>query len=731
MFAFAVALPAAAEGPNITVVSPSVVSTTEPTQTFHITADKPLASAIVEFSVINGNFEDGDLNNWTTGGDSPWVVSTNTLPWVNAAKQGAYFAHSPLAGELSGEGKTSWLERTLDVHQTSSLMFWAKAYLRYGNDVVLTMDGVELDRFSTVNIASWTQKIYSIPPGSHVMRFTYTRTVDQDASYEAFLLDQFRWVSIGVSSALTVTNGATTGEASTPYAWPYGVMDYRFRVTDLDGNVSYSPITKLAIYSAPIITVLGNNPDTTSIDTVGSYVDAGATAYDVVDGDITASIIVSKDGFSTLGGSRNNFSVTNSAGLTATAVRNVNVVDMTAPVITLIGDATTSTEKFVGIFVDPGATVHDNCTGPQVMPISTTSSFDINAEGEYNYVYLAKDEAGNTGYATRVINVIDTLPPRIYGVANGASYNAPVTLQYDEGAGLLNGESFASGTKVDISGSYTLVVTDTHGLTSSVAFTVVIPAPVVYSSGGGGGGGGGASYSTPVTETTTTVYSIPPEPVVLPQPKPQVLGVKYGATSQIATAKIVLKANGTLIRDSQMRVYIIVNRQKKIISSLTELKKYANKKIYNIVDAEAAMYPDWRPYAVNVLLQSVDGKIYLTQKDGTKWYVATLAEFATYKKLKLYKKVTAANLAYYPNATEKYVAPVVAAVAKTAVSTAKKYAANVLLQSSTGKIYLTLSNGSKYHITSLEELKKYGKLKMYKNISDAILNQYADSATAK
>lgn len=45
--------------------------------------------------------------------------------------------------------------------------------------------------------------------------------------------------------------------------------------------------------TAPAITMLGKNPDTLIVKTVSSYNDAGATANDNEDGDVTANIVVS------------------------------------------------------------------------------------------------------------------------------------------------------------------------------------------------------------------------------------------------------------------------------------------------------------------------------------------------------------------------------------------------------------------------------------------------------
>jgi hypothetical protein len=79
----------------------------------------------------------------------------------------------------------------------------------------------------------------------------------------------------------------------------------------------------------PVIVILGSNP---AIITVGSYVDAGATASDNLDGNITVSIVATSSVNSSAIGSYNvTYDVTDSSGNSAQAVRIVNIVAAPAP----------------------------------------------------------------------------------------------------------------------------------------------------------------------------------------------------------------------------------------------------------------------------------------------------------------------------------------------------------------------------------------------------------------
>jgi len=84
----------------------------------------------------------------------------------------------------------------------------------------------------------------------------------------------------------------------------------------------------------PVITILGNNPHTH--EGGNPYSDAGATAQDNVDGDLTGSIITTNNVNENVVGTYTvDYQVTDSSSNTATASRTVNVVDTTPPQTTI------------------------------------------------------------------------------------------------------------------------------------------------------------------------------------------------------------------------------------------------------------------------------------------------------------------------------------------------------------------------------------------------------------
>ncbi len=152
----------------------------------------------------------------------------------------------------------------------------------------------------------------------------------------------------------------------------------------------------------PVITILGDNPATVELGS--SYTDAGATS----DGGETVSSSGSVD-TNTVGTYTITYSATDAAGNTSTATRTVNVVDTTAPVVTLTGVATVTVE-LGDDYSELGATATD---ASGTVTVVTTGIVDTDTVGSYTVTYTSTDASGNAGTATRTVNVVDTTAPVI------------------------------------------------------------------------------------------------------------------------------------------------------------------------------------------------------------------------------------------------------------------------------------------------------------------------------
>ena len=154
----------------------------------------------------------------------------------------------------------------------------------------------------------------------------------------------------------------------------------------------------------PVITVNGANP--ASVELGSAYSDAGATAVSSRGASVTVSTSGTVD-TSTVGSYTVTYSATDANGNTTTATRTVNVVDTTAPVVTVTGDDPVTTELGAD-YDDAGATATDASGTVEVV---TSGTVDTDTVGEYTLTYTSTDASGNAGTATRTVNVTDTVSP--------------------------------------------------------------------------------------------------------------------------------------------------------------------------------------------------------------------------------------------------------------------------------------------------------------------------------
>lgn len=133
--------------------------------------------------------------------------------------------------------------------------------------------------------------------------------------------------------------------------------------------VSWNVIKEVNSNHAPVITLVGNNPETIIVG--NSYTDAGATALDIEDGDITSKIVASSTVNTNIVGSYTViYDVVDSSGLSATRVtRVVNVV----PSVCLAPQITSALVATTTISLPFTFNLTSSSTHPALFDVSTTS----------------------------------------------------------------------------------------------------------------------------------------------------------------------------------------------------------------------------------------------------------------------------------------------------------------------------------------------------------------------
>ena len=203
----------------------------------------------------------------------------------------------------------------------------------------------------------------------------------------------------------TSDGGETVSSSGSVDTDTVGTYTITYSASDAAGNTSTATRTVNVVdTTAPVITITGDNPVTVELGE--TYSDAGATATDLDTVSVSVSGTVD---VGVVGSYTKTYTATDASGNTATATRTVNVVDTTAPVVTVTGD-NPATVELGETYTDAGATATDFS---QTQTLVTTGSVDTDTVGTYTITYTATDASGNTATATRTVNVVDTTAPVI------------------------------------------------------------------------------------------------------------------------------------------------------------------------------------------------------------------------------------------------------------------------------------------------------------------------------
>ncbi len=288
------------------------------------------------------------------------------------------------------------------------------------------------------------------------------------------------------STSYTMTPSGSTYTASVPTTgMTLGLVSYTITATDDSDAANEATATgdfTIEDTTAPVITVLGSNPTTVEAGT--TYTDAGATALDNYDGDITSSISTTNPvNTAVLGTYTVTYTVSDSSGNSDTETRTVTVVDTIAPVLTVLGSNPTTVEAGT-TYTDAGATATDSFEGDLTSSISTTNPVNTAVLGTYTVTYTVSDSSGNSDTATRTVTVVDTIDPVITVLGSNPTTVEAGTTYTDAGAtatdsfegDLTSSISTTNPVNTAVLGTYTVTytVSDSSGNSDTETRTVTV-----------------------------------------------------------------------------------------------------------------------------------------------------------------------------------------------------------------------------------------------------------------
>jgi len=257
------------------------------------------------------------------------------------------------------------------------------------------------------NLSALTVSEGSLSPAFAINNLAYTVDVDNSViSIQVTATVEDSLASIEINGTATVS-----GVSSAAINLAVGANSITVLVTAESGDSRTYTITVTKAdppdTTAPVITLNGDNPQTIEVGT--AYTELNATATDNTDGDISANIVIDSTAVDTdiVGSYSVTYDVSDAAGNAATTeIRTVEVVDTTAPVITLNGDNPMTVDQGA-TYTEPGATVTDNVdTG---LTVTITGTVDTSTVGDYELNYDVTDTAGNAAVTViRTVSVTST-----------------------------------------------------------------------------------------------------------------------------------------------------------------------------------------------------------------------------------------------------------------------------------------------------------------------------------
>ncbi len=268
----------------------------------------------------------------------------------------------------------------------------------------------------------------------------------------------------------------------------------KYDAKDKAGNYAYPVYRTVEVTvdkSAPVITLLGNNPYYQNVNT--SFTDPWATAYDSVDGNINNITTSGTVNTAVLGNYSIWYYAQDSKGYKDSVMRTVIVQDITPPSLTLNGKDTIHLAVLVQ-YVDAGWSVNDNYDPNPTVTVSP-AKIDSSVLQTTTTTYTAKDATGNTSTKTRVVIVEDLIAPVI--TLNGSSpFYHEVKTSYTEPGASVTDNFYTGITPVitggpvnpNVLGTYTLTytATDGSGNTSITNRDVIVrktTKPIIYLNG--------------------------------------------------------------------------------------------------------------------------------------------------------------------------------------------------------------------------------------------------------
>ena len=174
-----------------------------------------------------------------------------------------------------------------------------------------------------------------------------------------------------------------------------GEYEVTWSVSYFLGSQTRRCVVSVVDTTPPVITLVPEEREYVLPGT--EYDDAGYSASDAVDGDLTAQVV------RTIEGSVATYTVADAAGNVAAATREIPFNDPVPPEITLKGEKSVTFTVGEGKFEEPGYTAADNLDGDLTDKVEVKGAVDNENPGLYTLRYTVRDSYGNETTVKRTV----------------------------------------------------------------------------------------------------------------------------------------------------------------------------------------------------------------------------------------------------------------------------------------------------------------------------------------
>ncbi|MDY6958330.1 MAG: fibronectin type III domain-containing protein, partial [Halobacteriota archaeon] len=409
-------------------------------ENFSVTADGVYIGDLYYNTSINtlleDDFEDGDINGWTTGGDANWFVTTSE-------------SHNGSRSAASGNiwnNRETWIRR--DITGPVNISFYWKVSSEENYDFLrFRVDGYDV--YTISGDVDWETRTYSIPAGTHTVEWRYTKDGSVYEGNDKGYIDDIKVEEILLNNVvLTKDITAVAGDGS---------VNIVFEDTQSgDGTKDTLSIDQIEIKGTKLfnysVSLTDPSDQTTSqgidINYTISVTNAGNTQDDfslAVTNTDNADVASLSSNLVTLG-SGNNTSITLTVSDSSTGTYNVSVT------ATSVGDPTANAT------IEIMTTVISDTTDPVINSV-TLNATDVNIGDPILVTVNATDDVQISNVTANGVNLAFQSGDTWEGIITAASgINIPVNvIAYDIGG---NNATDSSQTYNGTDGIFPAVITD-------------------------------------------------------------------------------------------------------------------------------------------------------------------------------------------------------------------------------------------------------------------------------